>query len=107
MGSASPQQRIETDSLGAIEVPASHYWGAETQRSIHFFGYGERMPAAIVRAFGQLKAACAEVNAAMGLLAPEQTAAIVAAAEEVASGAPRWRIPLARLADRLRHPRPT
>ncbi|APD47258.1 class II fumarate hydratase [Synechococcus sp. CS-602] len=94
MGSASPQQRIETDSLGAIEVPASHYWGAETQRSIHFFGYGERMPAAIVRAFGQLKAACAEVNAAMGLLAPEQTAAIVAAAEEVASGALDGEFPL-------------
>ena len=79
-------QRIETDSLGAIEVPQEHYWGAQTQRSIHFFPFGQAMPLAVVHAFGLLKAACAEVNAAKGKLDPELTGLIVAAAEEVASG---------------------
>ena len=79
-------QRIETDSLGAIEVPQDHYWGAQTQRSIHFFPFGQAMPLAVVHAFGQLKAACAEVNAAKGKLDPELNGLIVAAAEEVASG---------------------
>ena len=79
-------QRIETDSLGAIEVPQEHYWGAQTQRSIHFFPFGQAMPLAVVHAFGQLKTACAEVNAAKGKLDPELTGLIVAAAEEVASG---------------------
>ena len=79
-------QRIETDSLGAIEVPQEHYWGAQTQRSIHFFPFGQAMPLAVVHAFGQLKAACAEVNAAKGKLDPELTSLIVAAAEEVAAG---------------------
>jgi fumarate hydratase class II len=78
--------RIETDSLGAIQVPQDHYWGAQTQRSIHFFPFGQAMPLAVVHAFGQLKAACAEVNAAKGKLNPELTGLIVAAAEEVASG---------------------
>ncbi|MEI7665284.1 MAG: class II fumarate hydratase [Synechococcaceae cyanobacterium ELA263] len=79
-------ERLERDSLGSIAVPADHYWGAQTQRSLHFFGYGEAMPLAIIRAFGQLKAACAEVNGAMGRLEPSLQAAIVAAAEEVAAG---------------------
>ena len=79
-------QRIETDSLGSIEVPQEHYWGAQTQRSIHFFPFGQAMPLAVVHAFGQLKAACAEVNATKGKLDPELTSLIVAAAEEVASG---------------------
>jgi fumarate hydratase class II len=78
--------RVETDSLGAIEVPQDHYWGAQTQRSIHFFPFGQAMPLAVVHAFGQLKAACAEVNGAKGKLDPELTRLIVAAAEEVASG---------------------
>jgi fumarate hydratase class II len=78
--------RRETDSLGALEVPAQHYWGAQTQRSLHFFPFGEAMPEAIVQAFGQLKAACAEVNANLGGLDPALASLIVAAAEEVASG---------------------
>lgn len=79
--------RTETDSLGPVEVPAQHYWGAQTQRSLHFFPFGEAMPLKLVHAFGELKAACAEVNSAMGQLTPELAALIVAAAEEVASGA--------------------
>jgi len=79
-------QRLESDSLGCLAVPAEHYWGAQTQRSLHFFSYGERMPPAIIRAFGQLKAACAEVNGALGRLEPSLQALIVEAAEEVAAG---------------------
>jgi fumarate hydratase, class II len=78
--------RLESDSMGAIEVPEQHYWGAQTQRSIEYFPFGQAMPLAVVHAFGQLKAACAEVNQAKGKLSPELTALIVAAAEEVASG---------------------
>jgi fumarate hydratase class II len=78
--------RLETDSMGAIEVPDQHYWGAQTQRSIHYFTFGQTMPLAVVHAFGQLKAACAEVNQVKGKLSPELAALIVAAAEEVAAG---------------------
>ena len=80
------QSRQETDSMGAIAVPAEHYWGAQTQRSIANFPFGQRMPLAIVRAFGQLKAACAEVNRDLGKLDADLCAAIVAAAEQVAAG---------------------
>ena len=83
---AGDRQRLESDSLGSIAVPAEHYWGAQTQRSLRFFAFGEPMPIAIIRAFGQLKAACAEVNGAMGQLEPTLQALIVAAAEEVAAG---------------------
>ena len=78
--------RLETDSMGPIEVPEQHYWGAQTQRSIQYFPFGQAMPLAVVHAFGALKAACAEVNQAKGKLSPELTALIVAAAEEVGSG---------------------
>ena len=78
--------RLESDSMGAIEVPEQHYWGAQTQRSIEYFPFGQAMPLAVLHAFGALKAACAEVNMAKGKLSPELAALIVAAAEEVASG---------------------
>ena len=78
--------RQESDSLGAIAVPAGHVWGAQTQRSLRYFSFGERMPLAIIHAFGQLKAACAEVNGQMGRLAPPLVELIVTAAEEVAAG---------------------
>jgi fumarate hydratase class II len=78
--------RQETDSMGALAVPAEHYWGAQTQRSITNFPFGQRMPLAIVHAFGQLKAACAEANRDLGKLDPGLCAAIVAAAEQVARG---------------------
>ena len=86
--------RLESDSMGAIEVPDQHYWGAQTQRSIHYFRFGQAMPLERVHAFGALKAACAEVNQAKGRLAPELAALIVAAAEEVASGSLDSEFPL-------------
>jgi fumarate hydratase class II len=56
--------RTESDSMGPIEVPADHYWGAQTQRSLHHFAISrDTMPVPIVHAFGILKRAAAEVNA--------------------------------------------
>ncbi len=86
--------RRETDSLGTVTVPAEHYWGAQTQRSLRFFPFGEAMPSPILGAFGQLKAACAEVNAAMGRLDAQRAGWIVAAAEEVAAGSLAEEFPL-------------
>ncbi|MDA0718111.1 MAG: class II fumarate hydratase [Cyanobacteria bacterium] len=86
--------RLEKDSIGTIEVPEQHFWGAQTQRSIEYFPFGQAMPLAVVHAFGALKAACAEVNMAKGKLAPELTGLIVAAAEEVASGVLDGEFPL-------------
>jgi fumarate hydratase class II len=79
--------RTETDSMGAIEVPADRYWGAQTQRSLHHFAIGDdRMPVEVVRAFGILKKAAALVNEAMGKLGPEKARLIVQAADEVIAG---------------------
>src|SRR5438445_9584452 len=81
--------RMESDSMGSIEVPADRYWGAQTQRSLHHFsigGPGERMPVEVVRAFGILKKACALVNAEIGKLAKEKADLIIRAADEVIDG---------------------
>ena len=82
-----PDTRTETDSFGPLEVPADRYWGAQTQRSVRNFPIGwERQPAAIVRALGVIKEACAQVNMDQGDLDPALGRAIVDAAREVASG---------------------
>jgi fumarate hydratase class II len=79
--------RIESDSMGSIEVPADHYWGAQTERSLHHFAIsGNTMPIGIVRAFAILKRAAAEVNAELGLLPPEKRDLIVQVADEIAAG---------------------
>ena len=91
---SSGDMRTEQDSMGPLPVPAEHYWGAQTQRSLHFFPYGQLMPLEMVHAFGQLKAACAEVNRDLGKLSPAVAELIVAAAEEVASGALDAEFPL-------------
>src|SRR5713101_7787147 len=79
--------RHETDSMGAIEVPADRYWGAQTQRSLeHFKIAGERFPPEMIRAFGLLKRAAAEVNAELGLLPKDIAPVIVRAADEVIAG---------------------
>ena len=91
---SSGGMRTEQDSMGPLPVPAEHYWGAQTQRSLHFFPYGQLMPLELVHAFGQLKAACAEVNRDLGKLSPAVAELIVDAAEEVASGALDAEFPL-------------
>jgi len=66
--------RIETDSMGEIAVPATHYWGAQTERSLHHFAIGEdRMPPELIRAFATLKKAAALVNHDLGKLPRDKT----------------------------------
>ena len=83
----SPGTRIETDSMGAIGVPADRYWGAQTQRSLENFRIGgERIPEPLIRALGIQKKAAAGANVALGELDSRIGEAIVKAAEEVADG---------------------
>src|SRR5712692_9031256 len=93
MSQASSEQkqdlatRIETDSMGEIEVPANKYWGAQTERSLLHFNIGfDVMPREMIRAFGILKKACALVNQDLGKLAADKTKLIVAACDEVIAG---------------------
>ncbi|MES2270080.1 MAG: class II fumarate hydratase [Pseudomonadota bacterium] len=78
--------RSETDSIGAIDVPAAAYWGAQTQRSIENFPFGdtERMPIGIVHALAIVKQAAARVNRAHGLDGAMADAIDSAAAEVIA-----------------------
>ncbi|MFZ0064117.1 MAG: class II fumarate hydratase [Pyrinomonadaceae bacterium] len=81
------QTRTETDSMGAIEVPADRYWGAQTQRSLHHFNIGhDKMPREMIRALGILKKAAALVNEDLGKLSPEKSRLIGQASDEVISG---------------------
>jgi len=92
---SSPVTRSETDSLGAIDVPAHHYWGAQTQRSIQNFKIGgETMPAPLVRAFGIQKKASAQTNQQLGILDAKLANAIVQAADEVIDGTLAAEFPL-------------
>src|ERR1700722_7622885 len=80
-------QREESDSMGTIDVPANHYWGAQTQRSLIHFSIGnDRMPKALYHAYGYVKKAAALVNEAEGRLEKRLADAIVAAADEVIAG---------------------
>ena len=79
--------RIETDSMGPIEVPSSVYYGAQTARSLHHFAIGiEKMPRELIRALGILKKAAAIVNNEVGILSDEKKDLILQAADEVISG---------------------
>ncbi|MEU1945258.1 class II fumarate hydratase [Streptomyces sp. NPDC020125] len=79
--------RIESDSMGRIEVPAEHYWGAQTQRSLIHFSIGDdHMPKAVYHAYGYVKKVAAMVNQRAGRLDERRAAAIIRAAEEVIAG---------------------
>ncbi len=79
--------RTETDSMGAIDVPADKYWGAQTERSLHHFHIGgDHMPIEVVHALGILKKAAAIANGKLGQLPEEKVKLIVAAADEVCQG---------------------
>jgi fumarate hydratase class II len=81
--------------MGEIDVPAGHYWAAQTQRSLHHFAIGrDVMPDRIIHAFGILKLAAASVNAELGLLTPAEHELIAAAASEVADGRLSGEFPL-------------
>jgi fumarate hydratase class II len=87
MSAPVPKTRTETDSFGAIEVPADRYWGAQAQRSLGNFRIGwEKQPKSIVRALGIVKRAAAEVNMSLGKLDAKLGKAIAAAAQEVIDG---------------------
>ena len=67
------QTRVESDSMGTIEVPANVYWGAQTARSLIHFNIGhDTMPPELIRALGILKKASALVNEEFGDLPPEK-----------------------------------
>ena len=88
-GSAATSTRRERDSLGTVEVPASHLWGAQTQRCCdHFFAGGERFRwgRAVIRAFGVVKKCAALANGELQQLAAEKVDLIVRAADEVIRG---------------------
>jgi fumarate hydratase class II len=79
--------RIESDSMGEIEVPADKYWGAQTERSLLHFNIGnDVMPREMIRALGILKKACALVNQDLGKLSPDKAKLIVGACDEVIEG---------------------
>ena len=79
--------RVESDTMGTIEVPADKYYGAQTARSLANFDIGgEKMPTEIVTAFGVLKKAAALANHKLGLLDEKTRDLIVAAADEVIAG---------------------
>lgn len=83
----STKVRIETDSMGTIEVPADRYWGAQTQRSLHHFSIGnDHFPRPMLRALGLLKKAAARTNGALGMLPADKVELIVKAADEVIEG---------------------
>ncbi|MFP4098439.1 MAG: class II fumarate hydratase [Alphaproteobacteria bacterium] len=89
------QTRRESDSLGVIDVPAEHYWGAQTQRSLHNFKIGvEIMPFALIKALGVQKKAAALANMELGALDPKLGDAIVRAAEDVIDGTLAAEFPL-------------
>ena len=88
--------RIEKDTMGEVEVPANVYWGAQTQRSLENFKIGtEKMPMALIHAFGIQKCAAAFVNKSMKNLEPKIADAIIKAAQEVSNGELDDNFPLA------------
>ena len=79
--------RIESDSMGEIEVPSDRYWGAQTQRSLQNFRIGaDRFTREMIRALGVVKKASALANEELGTLDAELAGLIAAASTEVADG---------------------
>lgn len=79
--------RIETDSMGKVEVEADKYWGAQTERSLKYFNIGfDQMPREMIRALGILKKAAALTNHDLGKLPTEKLDLIIQAADEVIDG---------------------
>ena len=95
IGIEAAGERLETDSMGAVSVPANRYWGAQTQRSLHHFSIGDDiMPKEVSRAYGIVKKAAAEVNYRDGRLPADIASAIIQACDEVIAGALDEHFPL-------------
>lgn len=89
------ETRIEKDTMGEIEVPASKYWGAQTQRSLHYFNISDDlMPWEVIKAMAIIKKAAALVNRDLGKLSEELSDLIVKAADEVIEGKLKDHFPL-------------
>ena len=87
--------RIETDSMGEINVPNEKYWGAQTQRSLHHFNIGrDTMHPSLIRAFGIVKQAAAATNLELDLIDEKIAQVIIQAAQEVANGSLNDHFPL-------------
>ncbi|MEW5960166.1 MAG: class II fumarate hydratase, partial [Chloroflexota bacterium] len=79
--------RIETDTMGEIQVPADRYYGAQTARSLRNFKIGgDRFPRELIRALGVLKKAAALTNQELGVLPPDKAGLMAQAADEVIAG---------------------
>lgn len=79
--------RTESDSMGDIQVPAEHYWGAQTQRSLKYFSIGhDKIPMSVIYGLATLKKAAALTNASLGLLSKEKADLIAKIADEVLAG---------------------
>jgi fumarate hydratase, class II len=87
MQSKNEEKRIESDSIGEIEVPSASYYGAQTARSMHHFNIGkDLMPRSLIRALGIIKKTAAEVNQELKLLPEDKSKAMIQAANEVIEG---------------------
>ena len=81
------ETRTERDTMGELQVPVNALWGAQTQRAVNNFPIsGIRMPKALIRALGLIKAAAASTNRDLGLLEEDIADAIMAAAGKVSAG---------------------
>jgi len=79
--------RLESDSMGTIEVPSDKYWGAQTQRSLLHFNIGnDLIPLEVIRGLVIVKKASAEANYELGLLPRELCSAILGACDEILNG---------------------
>ena len=93
---AATSERIERDSMGEVAVPATAYWGAQTQRSLGNFAIGhDRMPPELIRALLQIKRIAAGVNRDLGLLDADRAGGIIAAATDLEGGGHGDEFPLA------------
>lgn len=95
MKSETLKTRVESDTMGKIDVPSDMYWGAQTQRSLHHFEIGhDTMPEELIRAFAILKKAAAMTNNKLGLLPDDKLKLIVAACDEIIAGKLAGQFPL-------------
>ncbi|MFZ2314788.1 MAG: class II fumarate hydratase [Gammaproteobacteria bacterium] len=95
MMTEATNMRVESDSMGTIDVPADKYWGAQTQRSLGHFAIGhDLMPKELIRAFGILKKAAAMTNHDLGLMKEDTMLLIGKAADEVIAGKLNDQFPL-------------
>src|ERR1700753_3544082 len=90
-----PQVRIETDSLGKVEVPSDKLWGAQTQRSLEHFSIGQDlMPREMIASYAVLKKAAANANAKSSRLDAKRHDLIVQVCDEILAGQHQEMFPL-------------